>query len=78
VARLGVLRTALGDDDATRTEWALGLGWLAAIDAAHRREPGWREERLDGWDGLLALGREGVAVRRLRAEDRALRAEVAR
>jgi len=78
VARLGVLRTALGDEDATRTEWALGLGWLAAVDAARRHEPGWREEALDGWEGLLALGREGLAVRRLRAEDGALRAEVAR
>ena len=78
VARLGVLRTVLGDDEATRTEWALGLGWLTAVDAARRHEPAWREERLDGWDGLLALGREGVAVRRLRREDGALRAEVAR
>jgi prephenate dehydrogenase len=78
VARLGVLRTVLGDEEATRTEWALGLGWLSAVDAARRHEPGWREERLDGWDGLLALGREGVAVRRLRLEDGALYAEVAR
>jgi len=78
VARLGVLRAALGDEEATRTEWALGLGWLTAVDAARRHEPAWREEPLDGWEGLLALGREGVAVRRLRAEGATLRAEVAR
>ena len=77
VARLGVLRTALGDDEATRTEWALGLEWLAAVDA-RRREPDWREEAVDGWAGLLAHGREGRAVRRLRIDDGALRAEVAR
>ena len=78
VARLGVLRAALGDEEATRTEWALGLGWLAAVDAARRHELGWREEPVAGWDGLLALGREGLAVRRLRADGGALRAEVAR
>ena len=77
VARLGVLRTALGDDEATRTEWALGLEWLAAVDE-RRRDPDWREEAVDGWSGLLALGREGRAVRRLRIDDGALRAEVAR
>ena len=77
VARLGVLRTALGDDEATRTEWALGLEWLAAVDE-RRRDPDWREEAVDGWSGLLALGREGRAVRRLRIDGGALRAEVAR
>ena len=78
MARLGVLRTALGDDEATRTEWALGLDWLAAADAIARGEPEWREEPVDGWPGLLAHGREGRAVRRLRREDGALRAVVAR
>jgi hypothetical protein len=77
VARLGVLRTALGDDEATRTEWAMGLEWLAAVDRA-RGEPAWREESVDGWAGLLAHGREGRAVRRLRLEGDALHAEVAR
>ena len=66
VARLGVLRTALGDDEATRAEWALGLEWLDAVDAVRWREPDWREEPVDGWAGLLAHGREGRAVRRLR------------
>ena len=77
VARLGVLRAALGDDEATRTEWALGLEWLAAVDD-RRRDPDWHEEPVDGWSGLLAHGREGRAVRRLRIDDGALRAEVAR
>jgi prephenate dehydrogenase len=78
VARLGVLRTALGDDEAIRTEWALGLEWLAAVDAARASELRWSEEPVDGWPGLLAHGREGRAVRRLRVADGALRAEVTR
>jgi prephenate dehydrogenase len=79
VARLGVLRAALGDDEATRKEWALGLGWLEAVDAARWREPDWREEPVDGWPGLLEHGRAGRAVRRLRrGDDGRLRAEVAR
>jgi len=79
VARLGVLRAALGDEDATRTEWELGLRWLEAVDAARWREPEWREEPVDGWAGLLAHGREGRAVRRVRRDgDGAIRAEVAR
>jgi prephenate dehydrogenase len=79
VARLGVLRAALGDDEATRTEWALGLQWLDAVDAARWHEPHWGEEAVDGWAGLLEHGRAGRAVRRLRlAEGGALRAEVAR
>jgi prephenate dehydrogenase len=77
VARLGVLRAALGDDQATRVEWALGLEWLAAVDD-RGRDPDWRDEAVDGWAGLLAHGREGRAVRRLRIDDGALRAEVAR
>jgi prephenate dehydrogenase len=76
VARLGVLRAALGDDQATRVEWALGLEWLAAVDD-RGRDPDWRDEAVDGWAGLLAHGREGRAVRRLRIDDGALRAEVA-
>ena len=44
-----------------------------------RAEPAWRDEEVrDGWAGLLALGAEGRAVRRLRRENGALRAEVAR
>jgi prephenate dehydrogenase len=79
IARLGVLRTALGDEEATRTEWALGLQWLDAVDAARWREPDWREEPVDGWTGLLAHGRAGRAVRRVRrGGDGSLRAEVAR
>jgi prephenate dehydrogenase len=78
VARLGVLRTALGDDEATRKEWALGLDWLAAADAIGRSEPEWREEHVDGWAGLLEHGRAGRAVRRLQRENGALRAQVAR
>jgi prephenate dehydrogenase len=78
VARLGVLRSVIGDDHAVRREWAMGLDWLAAVDAARWCEPVWEDELVDGWDGLLALGREGRAVRRLRRHDGALRAEVAR
>ena len=52
--------------EATRTEWALGLEWLDAVDAARWREPDWREEPVDGWAGLLEHGRAGRAVRRLR------------
>lgn len=78
VARLGVLRTAIGDEAAMRTEWAMGLDWLAAVDAARWSEPAWSDEEVAGRDGLLALGRDGRAVRRLRLEDGALRAEVAR
>ena len=68
VARLGVLRAALGDEEATRTEWALGLEWLEAVDAARWHEPDWREEPVDGWPGLLEHGRAGRAVRRLRRD----------
>jgi prephenate dehydrogenase len=78
VARLGVLRAALGDVDAIRTEWALGLGWLEAVDAARWHEPAWSEEPVDGWPGLLEHGRAGRAVRRLRRDGGTLRAEVAR
>jgi prephenate dehydrogenase len=78
VARLGVLRSALGDERATRAEWALGLEWLDAVDAVRWREPEWREEPVDGWAGLLAHGRAGRAVRRLRRARHGLVAEVAR
>jgi hypothetical protein len=79
VARLGVLRAALGDDAALGTEWALGQEWLEAVDAARWREPAWSEEIVDGWPGLLEHGRAGRAVRRLRRTgDGELRAEVAR
>ena len=78
VARLGVLRTALGDDEATRMEWEMGLRWLEAVDAARWHEPAWREEPVDGWAGLLEHGRAGRAVRRLRRDGGTLHAEVAR
>jgi prephenate dehydrogenase len=79
VARLGVLRAALGDAEAMHAEWELGRGWLEAVDAARWHEPDWREEPVDGWPGLLEHGRAGRAVRRLRRDDRgALHAEVAR
>jgi prephenate dehydrogenase len=78
VARLGVLRAALGDDAALGAEWALGQSWLEAVDAARWHEPQWREEPVDGWPGLLAHGRGGRAVRHLRLDDGALHAQVAR
>jgi prephenate dehydrogenase len=79
IARLGVLRSALGDDAAMGTEWALGHGWLERVDGARWHEPAWREEPVEGWAGLLEHGRAGRAVRRLRRDgQRGLVAEVAR
>jgi prephenate dehydrogenase len=76
VERLEVLRLALEDKTAVREAWRLGGETLAAVDAA-RAEPDWRDEPVDGWAELLALGRRGRAFRRLRLEGDDLRAEVA-
>ena len=79
--RLAALRAALesGDRDALVGAWSSGTEALAAVDAARWTQPAWRDERVEGgWAGLLALGRAGRAVRRLRVADGALRAEVAR
>jgi prephenate dehydrogenase len=51
-------------------------GWAEAPPPVARDE--WMDDEIDGWPRLLALGGEGRAVRRLRLEDGALRAEVAR
>ena len=77
VERLRALQAALDDAPALREAWTRGGEVLAAVEA-DRAEPVWRDEAVDGWATLLALGREGRAVRRLRLEDRMLRAEVAR
>jgi prephenate dehydrogenase len=78
---LGECRAALeaGDRDALARAWSSATDSLAAVDAARWTEPAWREEPVEGgWAGLLALGREGRAVRRLRLDGAGLRAEVAR
>ena len=68
-------RSATTRRPAPSGRWA----WSGSPRSTHRRrEPDWREEPVDGWSGLLAHGREGRAVRRLRIDDGALRAEVAR
>jgi prephenate dehydrogenase len=77
VEHLRELQRALDDGPALREAWTRGGEALAAVDAG-RAEPAWRDEPVDGWATLLALGREGRAVRRLRLEDGELRAEVAR
>ena len=70
---------AAGDDGALVEAWSAATETLAGVDAARWTEPAWRDERVEGgWAGLLALGREGRAVRRLRTAAGALHAEVAR
>jgi hypothetical protein len=78
--RLDGLRGALAaaDDEGLRGAWAHAAGTLAAVDAARWEEPAWSPEPVEGWPGLLALGREGRAVRRLALREGALHAEVAR
>ena len=77
--RLAALRGSVAAGDLTDA-WAAGADALAAVDAARWSEPAWRDEGIEGgWAGLLALGRAGRAVRRLRADAAgALRAEVTR
>jgi prephenate dehydrogenase len=67
----------LDDRPALRDEWTRVAGALTAADAARAQPPSWREEAVDGWAGLLALGRDGRAVRRLRLDGGTLHAEVA-
>ena len=50
----------------------------AWVEVAERGDRAWSEEAVGGWNGLLAHGREGRAVRRLRLDGGTLRAEVAR
>lgn len=71
---LATLRGALDDPAAIELAWAHGAGVLQGIDAI----PAWSDEAIDGWGGLQMLGTEGRTVRRLRLEDGALWAEVAR
>ena len=58
------------DDLRSAEGWSDTLPSPAAAD--------WAEETVAGWEGLLALGAEGRAVRRLRRDGDVLRAEVAR
>jgi prephenate dehydrogenase len=64
IARLAEFRAMIGDEPSLREMWAR---------TAHRREPEWRDEAIVGHEALY-----GRAVRRLRLEGGALRAEVAR
>jgi prephenate dehydrogenase len=79
-AELAGLRVVLagGDRAVLASVWARAGEALGVVDAVRWAAPAWEESEIDGWDGLLALGREGRAVRRLRVEAGALRAEVAR
>jgi prephenate dehydrogenase len=77
IESLQALRLALDHGPALREAWERGGEALAAVDAS-RAEPDWREEPVAGWAGLLALGRQGRAVRRLRLDGGDLHAEVAR
>ena len=78
--RLAALRAALaaGEGGALAQEWERGSSALAAVDSARWAKPRWEPREIDGWDGLLGLGREGRAVRRLHWTDGGLRGEVAR
>ena len=78
VARLGVLRAALGDDEATRTEWALGLEWLAAVDAVRARAATGTRSPCDGWRRSARARARGPRGPPPAIDDGALRAEVAR
>ena len=83
-ALAGVLaecRAALeaGDGERIAEMWDGAREDLRALDGLRWSEPAWRDEGIEGgWAGLLDLGRAGRAVRRLRAADGTLRAEVAR
>ena len=68
-----------GDREALVRAWSYANDALAGVDSARWTEPEWRGERIEeGWAGLLALGREGRAVRSLRTDGGELHAEVAR
>jgi prephenate dehydrogenase len=80
-AALAGLRVALagGDREVVAHVWSGAREALGVVDAARWIEPRWSGEPIDGWDGLLALGREGRAVRRLRLDvGGGLHGEVAR
>ncbi len=67
-AALAGLRVALagGDREVIARVWSTARDALAIADAVRWEEPAWEDGSIEGgWDGLLALGREGRAVRRL-------------
>jgi prephenate dehydrogenase len=83
VAELRWYRGALegGDRTGLRRTWDSAREALDELDAIRWTPGAWEERSLDraGWDALLALGREGRAVRRLRLlPDGTLAFEVAR
>jgi len=67
-----------GDRSGLARTWAGAREVLAAVDAVRWAPATWEESTLEppSWDGLVALGRAGRAVRRLRVEGQALRFEV--
>jgi prephenate dehydrogenase len=73
------LRVALagGDREVLAAVWERAGRGLGVVDALRWDEPEWEEREIGGWDALLALGREGRAVRRLRATGSTHRADVA-
>jgi hypothetical protein len=78
-AAMAGLRVALagGDPAVLERVWGRAGEALAAVDAARWAAPAWENGSIEGgWDGLLALGREGRSVRRLRLEGAKLLAEI--
>lgn len=69
-----------GDRAALERTWAEAQGTLAAAGTVRWGPSVWQDAELEpaSWDGLLALGRRGRAVRRLRLEGDRLRFEAAR
>jgi prephenate dehydrogenase len=75
------LRVALagGDREVIARVWERAGEPLGVIDSVRWGAPAWENGSIEGgWDGLLALGREGRAVRRLALDGGTLRGEVAR
>jgi prephenate dehydrogenase len=72
-AALADLRAALDDP-----RWEQGREMAALVDELRWREPRWERREFDwpAWDKLLALGRNGAAVRRLSLEAGRLSADV--
>jgi prephenate dehydrogenase len=78
-AGMAGLRVALagGDREVLATVWSRAGDALGVLDAIRWEAPTWENGVIEGgWDGLLALGREGRAVRRLSLEGGVLRADI--
>jgi hypothetical protein len=66
-----------GDRGVLERAWLEAQRTLAAVDAVRWGSGTWVEAELEppSWEGLLALGRRGRAIRRPRVEDGVLRFE---